>query len=156
MDNNNNDDNQEPERCPRDEEGRIKFHWGTDDTIMRIIIRRDISPETRDSVKQRIALTKPENMRHHYSKKLERQFLVPRRPDEEERKEVKRIDIRLKRKEEHQITLIGGGFFKNVGDQTPPQQQEPGTTAETPMETNRETESMTSSKPEEPVTTQDP
>ena len=58
---------------------------------MRIIMR-DNSPETRDLVKQRIALTKPGNIRHHYNKKLERQILVPRRPDEEERKGVKRIE----------------------------------------------------------------
>ena len=49
-------------------------------------------------MRQRIALTKPGNMRHHYNKKLERQILVSRKLDEEERKEVKRIDLRLKRK----------------------------------------------------------
>ena len=76
MDNNKNEDNQEPERYPRDEEGRLKYHWGADDTIMKIIKGRDISPETRDLVRQRIALTKPGNMRHHYNKKLERQILV--------------------------------------------------------------------------------
>ena len=91
-------------------------------------------------------------MRHHYNKKLERQILVPRRPDEEERKEVKRIDLRLKRKEEHRITHIGGGYFKIFGDQSSQEHQEHGTSAETPMETNRETESTASSTPEEPVT----
>ena len=29
MDNNNNEDTQEPGRYPRDEEGRLKYHWGT-------------------------------------------------------------------------------------------------------------------------------
>ena len=82
MDNNNNEDNQEPERYPRDEEGRLKYHSGADHTIMKSIKRRDISPETRDLVKQRIVSTKPGNVRHEYNKKLERQFLVPRRPDE--------------------------------------------------------------------------
>ena len=139
MDNNNNEDTQEPERYPRDEGGRLKYHWGADDTIMKIIKRKDNSPETRDLVRQRIALTKPGNMRHHYNKKLERQILVPRRPDEEERKEVKRIDLRLKLKEEHRITHIGGGYFKNFGDQSSQEHQEHGTSAETPMETNRET-----------------
>ena len=33
MDKNNNDDNQEPERYPKDEEGRLKYHWGADGTI---------------------------------------------------------------------------------------------------------------------------
>ena len=112
MDNNNNDDIQEPERYPRDEEGRLKYHWGADDTIMRIIKRRDNSPETKDPVRQRITLTKPGNMRHHDNKKLERQILVPRRQDEEERKQVKRIDLRLKRKEEHRVTHIGGSYSR--------------------------------------------
>ena len=104
---------------------------------MRILKRRDNSPETRDLVEQRIALTKSRNMRHHYNKKLERQILVSRRPEEEERKEVKRIDLRLKRKEEHYITHIGGGYFKNFEDQTPQGQQEPGSSTETPMETEK-------------------
>ena len=59
MDNNNNDDIQEPERYPRDEEGRLKYHWGADDTNLRIIKRRNNSPETKDPVRQRITLTKP-------------------------------------------------------------------------------------------------
>ena len=101
LDNNNNEENQEPERYPRDEDGRLKHHWGAGDTIMKILKRRDNSPETRDLVKQRNALTKPGNMRNHYTNKRERQILLPRRPDEEVRKEVKRIDLRLKRKEEH-------------------------------------------------------
>ena len=135
MDNNNNNkDTQEPERYPRDEEERLKYNWGADDTIMKIIKRKDNSPETRDLVRQRIALTKPGNMRHHYNKKLERQILVPRRPDEEERKEVKRIGLRLKRREEHRITHIGGGYFKNFGDQSSQEHQEQGTSAETPIE----------------------
>ena len=95
-------------------------------------------------------------MRHHYNKKLERQILVPRRPDEEERKEEKQIDLRLKRKEEHRVTHIGRGYFKNFGDQPSQEHQEHGISAETPMETNRETESTVSSTPEEPVTTQEP
>ena len=123
---------------------------------MKIIKKRDNSTETRDIVKQRIALTKPGNMLHYYNEKLEWQILVPRRPDEEERKEVKRIDLHLKRKEEHRITHIGGRYFKYFGDQLPREQQEPGTSAETPIETNRETESTTSSTPEESVTTQEP
>ena len=98
-------------------------------------------------MRQRIALTKPGNMRHHYNKKLERQILVPRRPDEEERKEVKRIDLRLKREEEHRIPHIGGRYFKNFGDQSSQEHREHGTSAETPMETSRETESTASSTP---------
>ena len=66
--------------------------------MIRIIQRRDNSAETRDLIERRIELAKPGNMRHHYNKRLQRQILVPRRPDKEERKEIKRIDIRLKRK----------------------------------------------------------
>ena len=50
LDNNNNEDTQEPKRYPRDEEGRLKYHWGADDTIMKIIKRRDNLPETKDLV----------------------------------------------------------------------------------------------------------
>ena len=46
MDKNNNDDNQEPERYPRDEEERLNYHWGADDTIVIIIKRRDNSPSS--------------------------------------------------------------------------------------------------------------
>ena len=76
---------------------------------MKIIRRKDSSPETRDLVRQRIALTK-----------------VARRPDEEERKEVKRIKLRLKRKEEHRVTNMGGGYFRNFGNQPSPEHQEHG------------------------------
>ena len=127
----NIDCNQNLDRFPRDEDGKLKDHWGAEDTIVRIIERRDKSPETRDLVEQRIALTKPGNMRHHYTKKLERQNIVPRRPDEEEQKEVKRISLRLKQKEEHRITHIGGGYFINFGEQTTQEQQEPVTSTET-------------------------
>ena len=47
MDNNNNR-NQNSERCPRVEGGRLKYNCGADDTIMRIIKRKDKSPETRN------------------------------------------------------------------------------------------------------------
>ena len=95
-------------------------------------------------------------MRHLCNKKFERQILVRRRPDEEERKKVKRIDLCLKRKEAHRIVHIGGEYFNNFGHQTSQEQQEPGSSAETPLETNRETESTVSSTPEDPVTTQEP
>ena len=58
-------------------------------------------------------------MRHYYNKRPERQILVPRRPEKEERKEIKRIDLRLKRKEEHRVTHISCGYFRNFGDQIP-------------------------------------
>ena len=101
VDNSNNDRKRNSDRFPRDEDRRLRYHWGADDTIMRIIKKRDNSLEIRELVERRIELAKPGNMRHHYNKRLKRQILVPRRPEEEERKEIKRIDLRLKRKEEH-------------------------------------------------------
>ena len=121
MDNNNN-----RQKADRFSDGRLKYHWGADDEIMKIINRRDIPPETEDLIERRIELTKPGHMRHQWHKKLERNS-PPKRPDDVDRKEIKRIDIRLRRKEENRITHIGGGYFKNFGDEIP---QTPGTSAE--------------------------
>ena len=57
-------------------------------------------------MEQRIALTKPGNMRHHYNKKQERQNLVPRRPGEKEGKEVKRIEPENGKKNTTQHTSV--------------------------------------------------
>ena len=98
-------------------------------------------------------------MRHQWHKKLEREIRLPRRPDDVERKEIKRIDIRLRRKEENSVTHIGGGYFEIFGDETP---QTPGTSAENNPETISiqkaapDTESTVSSSPEEPVITETP
>ena len=114
MDNNNNN-RQIPDRFVLND--KLKYHWGADDEIMKIINRRDNSPETQELVERRIELTRPGHMRHHWHKKLEREILLPRRPDDVDRKEIKRIDIRLRRKEENRVTHIGGGYFKNFGDE---------------------------------------
>ena len=124
MDNNNNN-RQNPDRFALND--KQKCHWGADDEIMKIINRRDNSPETKELVERRIELTRPGHMRHHWHKKLERKILLPRRPDDVDRKEIKRIDIRLRRKEENRVTHIGGGYSKNFGDGIP---QTPGTSTE--------------------------
>ena len=98
MDNNNNN-RQIPHRFVLYD--KLKYHWGADDENMKIINRRDNSPETQELVERRIELTRPGHMRHHWHKKLEREILLPRRPDDVDRKEIKRIDIRLRRKEEN-------------------------------------------------------
>ena len=127
--------------------------------MMKIINRRDISPETQELVERGIELTRPGHMRHHWRKKLEREILLPRRPDDVDRKEIKRIDIRLRRKEENRVTHIGGGYFKNFGDEIP---QASGTSSKINMETINtlkpapDTESTVSSSPEEPVITEEP
>ena len=98
-------------------------------------------------------------MRHHWHKKLEREILLPRRPDDVDRKKIKRIDIRLRRKEENRVTHIGGGYFKNIEDEIP---QTSDTSSEINTETINtqkpapDTESTVSSSPEEPVITEEP
>ena len=98
-------------------------------------------------------------MRHQWHKKLEREVLLPKRPDDVDRKELKRIDIHLRRKEENRVTHIGGAYFKNFGDEIP---QTLGTSAENNPETTSiqiaapDTESTVFSSPEEPVITEEP
>ena len=84
---------------------------------MAIINRRDKSPETAELVKRRIQLARPGVMRQHWNKNLGREIHIPRRPEEEERREIKRIDIQLRRKIRE--SLIGGRYFQNVGDEIP-------------------------------------
>ena len=154
---NNNNNRRIPDRFALND--KLKYHWGADDVIMKIIYRRDNSPETQELVERRIELTRPGHMRHHWHKKLEREILLPRRPDDVDRKKIKRTDIRLRRKEENRVTHIGGSYFKNFGDEIP---QASGTSSEINTETINtqkpapDTESTVSSSPEEPVITEEP
>ena len=95
-------------------DGQLRHHWGADDDIMAIINARDKSPETTELVRRRIQLARPGVMRPHFNKNLGRGIYIPRRPEEDERREIKRIDIQLRQKirEQH----IGGGYFQNLGD----------------------------------------
>ena len=153
----NNNNRQNTDKFNRD--SQLKYHWGADDEIMRIINRRDNSPETKELVERRIELTRPGHMRHQWHKKLDREILLPRRPNDGDRKEIKRIDIRLRRKEECRDTHLGGGYFKDFGDEIPPAA---GSTTETNPDTigiqkaTYDTESTVSSSPEEPTTTKEP
>ena len=54
-------------------------------------------------------------MRPHWNKNLGREIYVLRRPEENERREIKRIDLELKKKKSH----IGGGYFRDFGDELP-------------------------------------
>ena len=107
MDNNNN--RQNADRFTPD--GRLNYHWGADDEILEIINRRDNSLETKELIQKRIELTRPGHMRHQWHKKLERDILLPRRPDDVDKKEIKRIDIRLGRKEQNRVRHIGGSHI---------------------------------------------
>ena len=156
MDNNNNN-RQIPDRFALND--KLNYHWGNDDEITKIINRRDNSPETKELVERRITLTRPGHMRHHWHKKLEREILLPRRLVDVDRKEIKRIDICLRGKEKNRVTHIGGGYFKNFGDEIP---QTPGTSTENNhkaisiQKSAPDTESAISSTPEEPIVTEEP
>ena len=97
-------------------------------------------------------------MRPQWNKNLGREIYLPRRPEENERRENKRIDLQLKRKERD--THIGGGYFQNFGDETPqkrPQeQQQPEENNNNPQENNKDTESTTSNNSEDAVATHEP
>ena len=113
----NNNNRQKTDKFNRD--SQLKYHWGADDKIMKIMNRRDNSPETKELVERRIELTKPGHMRYQWHKKLDREILLPRRPNDGDRKEIKRIDIRLRRKEECRDSHLGAGYFKDFGDEIP-------------------------------------
>ena len=73
-------------------EGQLRYH-------LAIINRRDKSPETSELVTRRIELAIPVAMRPHWNKNLGREFHIPRRPEENETREIKRTDLQLKKKE---------------------------------------------------------
>ena len=124
---------------------------------MAIVNKRDKSPETAELVRRRVELARPGAMRPHWNKNLGRENYIPRRPEEDERREIKRIDIQLRRKSRE--SHIGGGSFQNFGDEIPQrqttEQQQQTKRNEPPRknEINRDTECTTSNNSEEAVTT---
>ena len=128
-------------------DGHLRYHWGAHQEILTTINKRDKSPETSELVARRIELAKPGAMRPQWDRNLGRETYVPRRPEENERREIKRIDLRLKRKERE--SHIGGGYFRNLGEDIP---QRTGQDEET----HRDAESTTSINPEEAVATHEP
>ena len=128
--------------------GQLGYHWGADDEIMTIINRREKSPETTELVRRRIELAKPGALRPQWNKNLGREIYLPRRPEETERREIKRIDLQLKRKERD--THNGGGYFQNFGDEIPqrrPQEQQQ------PEEKNNNPKKATKTRNPPPQTT---
>ena len=87
-----------------------------------------------------------------------REIYLPRRPEENERREIKRIDLQLKRKERD--THIGGGYFQDFGDEIlqrqPQEQQQPEENNNDPQENNKDTDSTTSNNSEDEVATHEP
>ena len=139
-------------------DGQLRYHWGADDEIMTIINRREKSPETTELVGRRIELARPGAMRPQWNENLHREIYLPRRPEEIERRENKRIDLQLKRKERD--THIGRGYFQVFGDEIPQrrprEQQQPEENNNNPQENNKDTESTTSKNSEDAVATHEP
>ena len=97
---------------------QLSNHLSADDETMAIINRTETSPETTELVGKRIDLARPGAMRPQWNRNLGRDIYYLRRPEEDERREIKKIDLQLKRKEmeEH----IGGGYFRTIVDEIPP------------------------------------
>ena len=98
-------------------DGQSPHHWGADDEIMAIVIKIDKSPKTAELGRRRMELARPGAMGPHWNKNLGRGSYIPRRPEKDGRREIKRIDIQLRRKVEE--SHIGGGYFQSFGDEIP-------------------------------------
>ena len=89
---------------------------------------------------------------------MEREILLTRRPGDTDRREIKRIDKQLHGTEECRETHLCGGYFRDFGNEIPPRAA--SNTERNPdsivKQSAADTESTTSSSPEEPVTTQEP
>ena len=127
-------------------EDQLRYHWGADEEIMSIMNKRDKSPETSELV-----------MRPHWNKNFGREIYARRRPEENERREIRRIDLHLKRKERE--IRIGVGYFRDFGDEKPQRaKQDPAKREETKLENepHRVAKSTISSYSEEAVATHKP
>ena len=96
--------------------GQLRHHWGADDDIMAIIKARDKSPETTKLVR-RVPLARPGVMRPDFNKNLGREIYIPRRPEEDERREIKRIDIQQTK---DQRTTYRRRIFSKLWGRYPP------------------------------------
>ena len=86
-----------------------------------------------------------------------REIYVPRRTEENERREIKKIDLQLKRKERH--SHIGSGYFRDFGDEISQRTAQDKTNRNETLrekETNRDAESNTSNNSKEAVATHEP
>ena len=140
-------------------DGQLRYHWGADDEFMNIINKREKSPETTELVRRRIELVRPGAMRPQWNRNLGREIYLPRKPEEDERRKIKRIDLQLKRRERE--FRIGGGYFQIFGDEMPqrqPQEQQQPANNGNPREneTSRDTESTTSNNSEDAAATHEP
>ena len=127
-------------------DGQLRYHWAQIKKSRQLSIK-DKSPETSELVTRRIELAKPGAIQPHWNKNVGREIYVPRRPKENERREIKGIDLRFKRKMRE--SDIGGGYFRDFGDKIP---QRTGQNEET----HKDTQSTISNNSEEAVATHDP
>ena len=135
-------------------EGQLRYNWGSDQEIMAINNRRDKSPETSELVTRRIELAKPGAMRLHRNKNLGREIYVPRRLEENKEGKSNELISNLRRKKE---SHIGGGSFRDFGDEIPQSNTQDQTNREETRhenETNRDAESTTSNNSHEAAATQ--
>ena len=93
-------------------------------------------------------------MRPQWNKNLVREIYLPKRPEKIERREIKRIDLQLKRKERE--THVGGGYFQDFGHEIPQRQPQEQQQPANPQENNKDAESTTSNNSEEAVATHEP
>ena len=85
------------------------------------------------------------------------EIYVPRRPEDNERREIKRIDLQLKKNEKE--SHIGDGYFRSFGDEIPQRTTQDQTNREEfphENETHRDAESTNSNNSEEAVATHEP
>ena len=87
--------------------GKYVTTGAADDDLIAIFNSREKSPETTELVRRRIELARHGATRPQWNRGLGRKIYVPRIPEEDKRREIKRNDIQLKRKQEQ--SLIGGG-----------------------------------------------
>ena len=137
-------------------EGQLRYHWGAEQEIVAIINRSDKSPETSELVTTRIDLAIPGAMRPLWNKNLGREIFVPSRPEENERREIKGIDLQLKKKQRE--SHIGGGYFRDFGVEIPQRTTQDQTNREeTATKMNIQgRQTTTSNNSEEAVATHEP
>ena len=78
-----------------EEMDREYFHWGATTEIMKIIRRREKSPETRRFGERRLEIARPGVMRRRYDQNAQRTIWVPSRPNKRSREEIAEIDEEL-------------------------------------------------------------
>ena len=83
-------------------------HWGATREIMKIIRRRNNSPETSRLVEQGSTLSRPGTLRRRYDHQTQRTVFVPTRPNKRSREEIAEIDAELLRR----ANRLGGDIIR--------------------------------------------